>query len=235
MDSVKDYDDTQEQNQIGRLVEVTYKEGGNGKPGIDLALFKIDKRPPSEGTFPDIQGTTTRIRYDSGKVWGKEGVPPNQPQVQKFGFVTGLTYGEIQFDNGVVREKPFHSEMELETTKYTTTLYNQYLIKSNDVNVQFSKLGDSGALVFMKDNTGEENDLRCIGMVVGVLNDNLCAVTPITAILEELKVTTLKSFVPTWEQIEGRLREMEERLENVITRTVNAAVTNALASRQNPS
>ncbi|XP_053376394.1 uncharacterized protein LOC128547485 [Mercenaria mercenaria] len=73
--------DTQEQNQIGRLVEVTYKEGGNGKPGIDLALLKIDKRPPSEGTFPDIQGTTTRIRYDSGKVWGKEGVQPNQQQV----------------------------------------------------------------------------------------------------------------------------------------------------------
>ncbi|XP_053374869.1 uncharacterized protein LOC128545989 [Mercenaria mercenaria] len=159
-------------------------------------------------------------KYESGKVWGKNEIPTHQPIVQKFGVGTGLTYGEIHFDNAVVKEIEFHSEMEIDSNKLTTTLYKQYHIKSNDVNVRFSDLGDSGALVFMKDHFDQEGDLRCIGMLEGVWNDNTCVVTPITAILEELKVTQLKSFIPivTWKKIDERLREMEERLMRAITR-----------------
>jgi hypothetical protein len=38
--------------EVGKLVRVTYKEGENDKPGVDLALFKIEKRAPTNGGFP---------------------------------------------------------------------------------------------------------------------------------------------------------------------------------------
>jgi hypothetical protein len=41
------------ENKLGKLVQVTYKEGEKGRIGVDLALFKIEKRAPKKGQFPD--------------------------------------------------------------------------------------------------------------------------------------------------------------------------------------
>ncbi|XP_045187834.2 uncharacterized protein LOC123545572 [Mercenaria mercenaria] len=227
------FNDPQKQNVIGKQVEVTYKEGGNGTAGVDLALFKLHQRQPTDRTFPDCKSAST-IKYESGNVWGQSGIPSDQRKVLKYGFVTGFTYGNIQFENAVVREMDFHSKIEVNkgAEKYTTTLYKQYHIKSDDKKLKFSELGDSGALVFMKEGLDEESELRCIGMVVGVFSDDTCAVTPVTAILKELHVNHLKMFLPniTWEKIENRFRKMEERLMNI-----EKLVEKALANRNNQS
>ncbi|XP_060588932.1 uncharacterized protein LOC132744291 [Ruditapes philippinarum] len=223
-------DDDKSKNKLGKLVQLTYKEGENGKPGVDLALFRIEKRAPKEGQFPDGNLPS----FNTGLVWGKTGIPSGQRNVQKFGYVTLNTSGVMQFDNCAIKEEPFFSKMTIgdDRLSLTTTLYKQYQIKSCDKNIPFCKQGDSGALVFMEDNTGEETTLRCIGMLVGLTDDNSGYVTPITAILDELKVKQLKPFTThstnstILEQISGmlnthfdrfneRFRQLEERISRI--------------------
>ncbi|XP_060596530.1 uncharacterized protein LOC132750552 isoform X2 [Ruditapes philippinarum] len=209
-------------NKLGKLVQVIYREGENGKPGVDLALFRIETRAPKQGRFPD----NTLPSFNEGLVWGKTGIPDGHTEVRKFGYVTLNTSGVMQFDNCAIREEPFHSNMTMgDGTPFTTTLYKQYHIKSCDKNIPFCKLGDSGALVFMEDNTGEETTPRCIGMVVAVTSGNSGYVTPINAILDELKVKQFKPFTThsathaLLQQVSGMLKShfdgVNERLEKL--------------------
>ncbi|XP_060600468.1 uncharacterized protein LOC132753928 [Ruditapes philippinarum] len=198
--------------EVGKLKQATYTDGGNDKPGVDLALFKIEKRAPTNGGFPNSRISS----FKAGLVWGKRGIPSRCKDVQKFGQVTRNTHGVIQFDNSVVREIQFFDNLKHDKP----TLYKQYHIKSKNKK-GFCKEGDSGALVFMKDNTGGESDLRCIGMVVGTfIHDHAGIVTPITAILDELKVQQLKSFIinDKFDQIYKLYNKTNERVDKIYRR-----------------
>ncbi|XP_060574017.1 uncharacterized protein LOC132731779 [Ruditapes philippinarum] len=193
-------------NEIGKIVKIVYKEGNESTHGVDLALFKIEKRAPIDGGFPDSQLTS----FDAGLVWTKAGIPSDHNRVQKFGCVSGNTTGVIQFDNTVTREIKFDSLMTCDgESNLTTSLFKQYLIKTLHEDIKFCGVGDSGSLVLMKDDTGGDLDLRCIGMVVGLLDDESCVVTPIAPILDELKVYQLKQFTP------NILKRISDKLDTV--------------------
>jgi hypothetical protein len=149
--------------------------------------------------------------FDTGLVWTKAGIPSDHDQVQKYGCVTGNTTGVIEFNNCVIREIDFKSLMTPNDESRTEfSLFKQYHIKPSTEDIMFCKPGDSGSLVFMKDRTGGDVDLRCIGMVVGWWSDGSGVVTPISPILDELKVKQLKPFIP------NVLKQISDKLDTVI-------------------
>ncbi|XP_053389218.1 uncharacterized protein LOC123533163, partial [Mercenaria mercenaria] len=52
-------DNKHEKRRLGPIKEVAYKAGGSGVPGIDLAVFQIDSRPPECGNFPGTSNAET--------------------------------------------------------------------------------------------------------------------------------------------------------------------------------
>ena len=76
-------------------------------------------------------------------------------------------------------------------------MFGQYEIYST-CNEPFAKPGDSGSLVFMlRDNN--EDDLVCIGMVIGISSHGSCIVTPIVHVLRAfnlpLSLTRFEHFL----------------------------------------
>ncbi|XP_045178974.2 uncharacterized protein LOC123538739 [Mercenaria mercenaria] len=176
-------------HQIGQLVQAVYQEGGKDFIGVEVALFQIEQRPPAEGEFPStLNGADgEELRFNSGKTYGLSRI--NKWPVVKFGRTTDKTSGIF------VSTLPLVSAR---TMKYiwddgecSITLHNQFEIQSVESNKKFADFGDSGSLVFMKDETGE---YVCVGMVDGVTSYGITIVTPITPILDQFKVFRLKSF-----------------------------------------
>ncbi|XP_053383445.1 uncharacterized protein LOC123540067 [Mercenaria mercenaria] len=209
----------EDEHIIGRVVEATLTKGGeNNSAGVDLALIQIEDRHPVAGTFP-YGSTNENLQYVTGKTWGKTRIKRSN-EIQKCGYASGITSGKVMFDRLSVREIGFQAKDMLGGAIFL----NQYEIVNENMNV--CKRGDSGGLVFTKDYT---NDLICIGMVIGVLNDadnndlQHGVVTPITDILRELKVQNLKPFKEelTVAHLEKKLSENVKETKKMIQTTMN--------------
>ncbi|XP_053392076.1 uncharacterized protein LOC128554790 isoform X2 [Mercenaria mercenaria] len=220
----------QHENYVGALRETFYKTGGDSKPGVDLAVFQIQNRPPDSGKFPEEAG----MLYETGRI--EREIKPYQygQSVVKFGQTTSKTDGFVQFNGAAVKKIDFNEKYCVNDVEFTYTLFDQIEIQPPPDKDLFSDGGDSGALVFIR-NADEE--LACIGMVIGNLNvaseggstsirRGNSIVTPISTIQDELGVSEFKSFV--WYRIEnmekrftsidmrlGKLDKMDERIENM--------------------
>ena len=136
--------------------------------------------------------------YSSGQI--KVGaIPRNQQRnpVIKYGNVSKLTVGHLHMSGLHVRSE--NEELGLtenndgmeSTVKFK--MFNQQEILSTSPG-PFFKVGDSGAFVFMLNDT-EGKNIQCIGMAIGVTSYNSCIMTPIDAVLDKLQLpANLKSF-----------------------------------------
>ncbi|XP_053391278.1 uncharacterized protein LOC123538684 [Mercenaria mercenaria] len=176
-------------HQIGRLVQAVCLEGGKDDIGVEVALFQIEQRPPVEGEFPStLNGADGEdLRFNSGKTYGLSRL--NKWPVVKFGRSTDKTSGVFVSNQPLVSVKTIKNKWD--DRECSITLHNQLEIQSVLSNTQFADTGDSGSLVFMKDETGE---YVCVGMVEGGTPYGTTIVTPITPILDQFKVFRLKSF-----------------------------------------
>lgn len=101
--------------------------------------------------------------------------------VLKFGSQTGLTRGIIELEGTYL--KPFSRKMKHETIG-NVEMFNQIEVRSYRDPEPFFLLGDSGSLVFIR----IDDELRCIGLAIGLTNYHSCIVTPIDKVLESLQL-----------------------------------------------
>ena len=108
----------------------------------------------------------------------------------KVGMTSGITKGYLHVDGTSVRVSDI--DLTLDQTPFGTLhekVLRQYeIIPLNGQS--FAGHGDSGALVFLVDNTGPENQekLTCIGMLIGCTNYLTGIVTPIGDVLQALNL-----------------------------------------------
>lgn len=115
--------------------------------------------------------------------------------VTKFGAATDFTRGTVSMDGPNLSVKAIYENIEL-FKDFKITLHNLIEVKTADISptgelLPFAQPGDSGALVFCK---GEEDELFCVGIVEGGTTSGTCFIMPIAPVLEELKLSGLKSF-----------------------------------------
>jgi hypothetical protein len=148
-----------------------------------------------------ISGTDD-IAYRSGQILEfneiRQQIDNANTSVIKYGAKTGLSKGTIHSDMAT-------SIFQHGDIKYT--LRNQLQIHGRP----FAEPGDSGALVFLSHGN---LPLRVIGVVEGGINPGICLVTPISAVLKRLGLSSplqMKAFgnVP-YEQ--RTLENMEQRI-----------------------
>ncbi|XP_053378859.1 uncharacterized protein LOC128548343 [Mercenaria mercenaria] len=180
-------------NVIGRLVQAVYKEGVNGGTGVEVALFQIERRHPTNGDFPPSQTQAGQdLRFESGKTFGCSRL--NADDIVKFGCKTNKTFGKFLMKQGTTCVRTQKHKLKVQTN-FEVTLYNQLEVRSvpdaNGRTCDFADFGDSGSLVFMK---GEDDEYVCVGMLEGGTSDGTVVVTPIAPILEQLDLSKLKSF-----------------------------------------
>lgn len=103
---------------------------------------------------------------------------------------------------------------------YEIILHNLLEIRTTVGHSSFAEPGDSGALVFC---TGENNELCCVGVVEGGTKHKTCVVMPITPILQQLNLVSLKCFDKNrmLEHFERQIGESFAQLKNEIIQTSN--------------
>ncbi|XP_045208642.1 uncharacterized protein LOC123560535 [Mercenaria mercenaria] len=176
---------------FGTAVVALYKEGGNGIPGMEIALIKINQdRLPTDGTFPDDSeyaaagfGPDRPFVFCSGKVWESES-RLQYPVVYKYGCESKLTTGICRVNGASVRTHVFKANI----LGSELVLHDQIEIQSLGA-CPFAKLGDSGALIFTNEQIPGE--LSALGIFEGQM-ENVFTATPICAVLGELRRITNK-------------------------------------------
>ena len=102
----------------------------------------------------------------------------------KSGTTTGLTRGLFKLCGTQVRIAK-DGVMLADGKSAFQVMKGQYEVeKREDLNPFFSP-GDSGSAVFVKDLSG---DLTCVGIAIGMTSYGTTVVTPITAVLDALKL-----------------------------------------------
>ncbi|XP_053391968.1 uncharacterized protein LOC128554682 [Mercenaria mercenaria] len=197
-------------NAIGQLVQVIYHKGGSRSCGMEVALFQIDKRQPVSGGFPTMRnaGGVEKMRFDSGKSCGISRI--GDGVAIKFGPVTDKTVGKFysETDNTSVQTIKHFWDYE----QFRITLHKQLCVHATDSNGQpipFAAEGDSGSLVFKKEENGE---LVSVGIVEGKTSFGTTVVTPIKPILQKLGVQSIKSFEK--DQLIQQLRNIPNEVDN---------------------
>ncbi|XP_053394969.1 uncharacterized protein LOC128555724 [Mercenaria mercenaria] len=217
--SKKVYQPTKQDSSIGHAVQLIHKEGSGNNSGMDLALFKLTSRHPKSPDFPNASGVMPagKINYEHWQICSMDRLNLRTERVVKFGAKTEFRNGVIEFDRLSVK----HLNCSLQNEYTTITLHKQIEVRPQILSVAFAEPGDSGALVFL----GGENDSEhtCIGIIEGGTTNGTVVVTPIVAILDELKVSSLKSF-----EAENTISEIHGRIENVgnEVQTVRSEVQN---------
>lgn len=208
-------DKSLESNAIGNVVKAIYREGGNGESGIDLAVFHILQRYPMFGDFPDLEdGSSANVSYDSGKV--ADILRLGSCKVFKYGAATYLTSGEVVLDSSTLSVRTYET-FEV-NNDYNIKLHNLLEIRPDASFPEFAKEGDSGALVYC---VGENNEPICVGVVEGGTGNNSCVVIPILPILEQLNLTSLKSFPNSI--TERKMMQMGQSLAEQFTQILRSA------------
>lgn len=156
-------------------------------------------------------------------------------QLIKFGATTGLTRGLLAVDGCHVRVE--NKELKLEETVYgnkvskTFEMYNQHEIESVGNKIFFQE-GDSGAFVYMLCDNNPE-DLRCIGMAIGITSYRSCIMTPILNVLQELGLPPkLKSFPRNRKQLSSGTSITNS---NILPMDVHDGSKSSLQSDQQPA
>ncbi|XP_060605112.1 uncharacterized protein LOC132757742 isoform X2 [Ruditapes philippinarum] len=189
---------------LGKTVAAVYKSGGNGISGMEFTLIRIHQsRWPTEGTFPDDSdylsagfGPDTPFEFASGNTLNTRRLP--FPLVYKYGCESKLTQGVCRVNGSSVRTLKFQDNI-LDTE---LVLHDQ--IEIMNIESQFALKGDSGALVFIKD---ENKELSAFGMFEGKFQGtNIYVCTPIYDVLNEIKricnkQCRFKRFLPSDSQI----------------------------------
>ncbi|XP_062575472.1 uncharacterized protein LOC134237379 [Saccostrea cucullata] len=173
---------------------------------VDASLVGISARFPKEALFSDLTpmrlyqmgyGEEKPLLYSSGAYrdyrLNKEHDERNNTCI-KVGANTGLTRGLLTV-NGITA-KYLHGTIIGEPNTPPGEDYYAQLEITGPGNMVFSQGGDSGALVFQVDppkEKGGNDNLVCIGMIVGGTSYHSTVATPICAVLEKLKVQ-LKKF-----------------------------------------
>ncbi|XP_045208643.2 uncharacterized protein LOC123560536 [Mercenaria mercenaria] len=186
---------------IGSAVIGLYDEGGNGAPGMEIALIKINQdRWPTEGTFPDDSnyrqnefGLDKPFTFCSGKV-SKPDSRFHSPTVYKYGGESRLTSGEFRVNGASVRTR---------TTK--GNILGEEMIMHDQIEIQslygkpFATHGDSGALVFAYEQN--DSELSAVGLFEGIFEgENIYTMAPMYVVLNKLRLSgkqcALKKFAP---------------------------------------
>lgn len=156
-------------------------------------------------------------------------------QLIKFGATTGLTRGLLAVDGCHVRVE--NKELKLEETVYgnkvskTFEMYNQHEIESVGNKIFFQE-GDSGAFVYMLCDNNPE-DLRCIGMAIGITSYRSCIMTPIINVMQELGLPPkLKSFSRNRKQLSSGTSIQNS---NILPMDVHDGSKSSLQSDQQPA
>ncbi|XP_053384866.1 uncharacterized protein LOC123537134 [Mercenaria mercenaria] len=180
---------------FGRVVSAVYTEGGNGRIGMEVALFEIFDRHPVDGSFPTSKNyrdigfdDSNPMVFGTGKVCKRSNIR-KRSEVYKYGISTEVTRGSLGLLGSVVRT----TEMSGRSEALEYRLHNQIPVLRID-GKDFALPGDSGALVFFDDNFG---DSVAIGVVEGGQNNGIVFVTPLYDILSALDCPpTMKRFIP---------------------------------------
>lgn len=221
-------DSSQESYAVGKVVKAIYREGGGGESGIDIAVFHILQRYPFLGDFPDFKdGSRTPISYDSGKTADISRL--GFSDVCKFGSMTDLTSGSVVMDAATLSVRTY--EKYTVSNDYDVKLHNLIEIRPKTDISSFAEQGDSGALVFCE---GENKQLLCVGVVEGGTSNNTCVIIPISPILEQLNLMSLKSFEIN--RIEQKIihtgQSLNEQLNQNLRSTYNALDTRITESER---
>ena len=110
-------------------------------------------------------------------------------------------------------------------------MFGQYEIYST-CHEPFSKPGDSGSLVFMlRDNN--EDDLVCIGMVIGTSSHGSCIVTPIVHVLRALNLPlSLSRFEDSSPVPTGAIGNATPSNDNILQLILGSIKTLELSTKQ---
>ena len=128
--------------------------------------------------------------FTSGEI--KRTIAPGarRNHVVKYGSESKFTTGTLQLNETHVRLENISLAIEEGygqqdmTVSNAFLMYGQYEVKPRSEE-PFAVAGDSGSLVLMLRNNCE-NDLVCIGMVIGISTHGSCIVTPIGNVLDAL-------------------------------------------------
>lgn len=172
--------------RFGNVFDHKFLGGDEDNVGLDVALIKLrQERAQKYGHFPDVENLNDRFsnhfdEYCSGEICSDLTECNKNRKVAKFGASTALTLGNFSFDGAAITSA--------QLIKYSTLdilLMNQIVIndieEDDDEDKIFSKLGDSGSLVFLIKDTG----LVGIGILIGKGN-GITVVTPICEILKAI-------------------------------------------------
>ncbi|XP_060604524.1 uncharacterized protein LOC132757293 isoform X2 [Ruditapes philippinarum] len=166
-----------QRHHLGKLEFAVYRKGGQYKPGMEVALVRINKnRIPIDGKFPSKCATDDAYEFYAGGNCSYSALL-NDPYVYKYGSVTGLTKGRVRLQGASVRTSILYGK----SLGLDITLHDQIEIEPVD-GVAFGELGDSGSLVFQKDG----NRLAAFGIFEGKVNDDIFMVTPILEMKQAL-------------------------------------------------
>ncbi|XP_052264540.1 uncharacterized protein LOC127867433 [Dreissena polymorpha] len=175
-----------------------------------LDTVPTDKPPDvEEGMVVSQSAVKSDYEFASGKTCGPTRFNTNY--CFKFGSGTDFTEGTIEMHGPNMVKTITHT---WNYAKLELTLYNQFFVKPKQG--KFAFFGDSGSPVFVKEEGTDEP--VCIGLVAGgFTNGGPVVVTPITKILEELRISQLKAFpqnvyMQELQEIKSTLSEVTKKL-----------------------
>ena len=125
--------------------------------------------------------------FTSGEIATNIPERARRQHVVKYGSESGFTLGTLQLFQAHARYDNISLVIEDGYEPHDMTTVNRFrmfgqLEVYSTCNEPFAVVGDSGSLVFMlKDNY--EDDLVCVGMVVGTSTHGSCIITPIADVL----------------------------------------------------
>ena len=158
-------------------------------------------------------------------------------QVVKYGSESKFTIGTLQLCETHARLENIDLAIEEGYGPHDMTVSNrfrmfgQYEIYST-CNEPFAKPGDSGSLVFMlRDNN--EDDLVCIGMVIGTWSHGSCIVTPIEHVLRALNLPlSLSRFEDSSPVPAGAIGNSTPSNDNILQLILGSIKTLELSTKQ---
>ncbi|XP_053378825.1 uncharacterized protein LOC123554735 isoform X2 [Mercenaria mercenaria] len=214
----------------GNIVDVKLFGTNERNYGMDIAFVKVDEnRKPKTNNFPDIlrkdlteiptkylqylENLLSTFQYKSTAVKQRSDVAIRDRLVVKYGFKTKLTLGKCAIA-GVSARLEFDAHgFTNQTIPRPVSKRGKFVIADQieirDIGVDFSAPGDSGAMVFIKD---EKTELSALGILTG-RNDKakITYITPIWNILEEIEMPLPYSLA-----INNPVSEVLDRLEGSV-------------------
>ncbi|KAJ8311076.1 hypothetical protein KUTeg_011372 [Tegillarca granosa] len=182
---------------VGEVYESIFKPSCQRKDetSLDVSIVKItnDKRIPKNGEFAVVSETNLKsanfkeLPIFEGSIIKDPFQIDTDARIVKFGMTTHGTRGILN-SNGTVVRSNIAGLRSATQTSYTCTFQNQYEVASITTYPIFFQCGDSGSGVFQVEKRDGKEILHLIGLAIGVTSCYSAIVTPIQAIMDELKI-----------------------------------------------